>query len=77
MAQADDSTELSFEQMLAELDRIVSAVEKGQIGLQDMMSEYEKADALIRRCRAVLADAEAKVRKLHLNDAGELDDQSA
>jgi exodeoxyribonuclease VII small subunit len=68
----DGAQELTFEQALAQLESIVSAIEQGKIGLQESISEYEKGIKLLRRCRAVLADAEMKIQQLQLGDDGKL-----
>lgn len=62
----------TFEEALAQLEAIVSAIEEGKIGLQQAVSEYEKGMKLIRHCRSVLADAEAKIQQLQLAEDGEL-----
>jgi exodeoxyribonuclease VII small subunit len=64
--------DLTFEQALGQLESIVSAIEQGKIGLQESISEYEKGIKLLRRCRAVLADAEMKIQQLQLGDDGKL-----
>lgn len=64
--------EPSFEQSLAQLEGIVKAVEEGKIGLQDSVTQYEKGMKLIAYCRAVLAEAEAKVQQLNLGQDGTL-----
>lgn len=64
--------ELTFEQALAQLESIVTAIEQGKIGLQDSIAEYEKGVKLLRRCRAVLADAEMKIQHLQVAEDGTL-----
>jgi len=64
--------ELTFEQALAQLEAIVSAIEQGRIGLEESIAEYEKGMKLIRYCRTVLADAEAKIQQLQLSEDGTL-----
>ncbi len=68
----DPAADLTFEQALAQLEAIVSAIEQGKIGLQESISEYEKGVKLLRRCRAVLAEAELKIQQLQLADDGTL-----
>ena len=63
----------TFEESLAELESIVSAIEQGKIGLQDAIAQYEKGMKLIQRCRTVLAEAEAKVQQLQLAGDGTLE----
>jgi len=69
---------LSFEDALAELERIVRGLEGGQQKLEDAIVCYERGTALKRHCEAKLAEAEARVQtivaqadgSLTLKDAG-------
>ena len=45
---------LSFEQSLAELDRIVRDLEDGQLGLEEALGRYETGVGLLKRCYAQL-----------------------
>lgn len=54
----------SFEQSLARLDEIVRHLEKGDLPLSDSLSLFEEGTGLIRRCGAMLDEAEQKVVKL-------------
>ena len=54
----------SFEQSLARLDEIVRHLEKGDLPLNDSLSLFEEGTGLIRRCGAMLDEAEQKVVKL-------------
>ena len=55
---------LGFEQSLARLDEIVRHLEKGDLPLSDSLSLFEEGTGLIRRCGAMLDEAEQKVVKL-------------
>jgi exodeoxyribonuclease VII small subunit len=61
---ADDITGLSFEDALAELERIVRALEGGQQKLEDAITAYERGALLRRHCEAKLAQAEARVQAI-------------
>ncbi len=61
---ADDVTGLSFEDALAELERIVRALEGGQQKLEDAITAYERGALLRRHCEAKLAQAEARVQAI-------------
>ena len=63
---------LTFEQALAQLESIVTAIEQGQIGLEESITQYEKGTTLIRRCRSILSEAEAKIQQLQLAEDGTL-----
>ncbi len=60
----DDIAALSFEDALAELERIVRGLEKGEQKLEDAITCYERGDALRRHCEAKLAHAEARVQAI-------------
>ena len=61
---ADDITALSFEDALAELERIVRGLEGGQQKLEDAIVCYERGAALRRHCEQKLAEAEARVQAI-------------
>ena len=59
-----DIAALSFEDALAELDRIVRGLDGGQQKLSDAIAAYERGVLLRRHCEAKLAEAEARVATL-------------
>ena len=61
---ADEITTLSFEDALAELERIVRGLEGGQQKLEEAIIGYERGAALRRHCEAKLAEAEARVQAI-------------
>ena len=62
--------DLTYEQALAELEKIVSALEANKPGdaaalsLEEAMSLYERGQALSRHCVDLLDKAELRVRQL-------------
>jgi exodeoxyribonuclease VII small subunit len=60
---------LSFEQALAELERIVRELEDGQTGLEDALARYEVGIQLIKRCYNQLGQAEQRILLLTGQDA--------
>jgi len=64
--------EPSFEEMLTQLETVVSAVEEGKIGLEGVIGQYEKGMKLIQRCRTLLAQAEARIQTLQVAEDGSL-----
>ena len=58
---APDIAALSFEDALAELERIVKGLEGGQLKLEDAIDAYERGAALRSHCEAKLAEVEARV----------------
>ena len=55
---------LSFEDALAELEKIVRGLEGGQQKLEDAIGAYERGALLRRHCEAKLAEAEARVQAI-------------
>lgn len=56
--------ELTYEEALAELEEIVSALEGEQNRLEDAIKLFERGQALAARCSALLEAAELKVRQV-------------
>ncbi len=61
---ADNVAGLSFEDALAELERIVRGLEGGQQKLEEAITAYERGALLRRHCEAKLAQAEARVQAI-------------
>ena len=61
---SDTLSQLSFEDALAELEKIVRGLEGGQQKLEDAILCYERGAALRRHCEAKLAQAEARVQAI-------------
>jgi exodeoxyribonuclease VII small subunit len=68
----DDIAALSFEDALAELERIVRGLEGGQQKLEDAIGAYERGALLRRHCEAKLAEAEARVQAIVVAADGSL-----
>ena len=56
--------ELSYEEALAELEGIVESLEDGQSQLEESMKLFERGQALVTHCGALLEAAQLKVQKL-------------
>lgn len=56
--------EPDFESSMKRLEEIVAALEKGDATLSDSMTLFEEGTALIRRCGALLDEAEQQVVRL-------------
>ena len=56
--------ELSYEEAMAELENIVTALEGGNQKLEESMALFERGQALMKHCAKLLEAAELKVRKL-------------
>jgi len=68
-----EAGDLSFGEALAELDRIVTSLEGGQLELEESLSRYERGVTLLRELQGKLADAQQKVTML----IGELEAEAA
>jgi exodeoxyribonuclease VII small subunit len=55
---------LSFEQALAELDKIVRDLEDGQTGLEDALRRYEEGVGLLKQCYGKLRTTEQRILEL-------------
>jgi len=55
---------LTFEESLARLEAIVTALEKGDTPLDQALALFEEGAGLMKQCSAELDKAEQKVRKL-------------
>lgn len=56
--------ELTYEEALAELEEIVSALEGEQNQLEESIKLFERGQALVSRCSVLLEAAELKVRQV-------------
>lgn len=65
--------EQSFEDKLAELEKIVNELESGNVNLDDAIEKYTKAMKLAKECSTKLNKATEKVNKILLEN-GELTD---
>lgn len=63
-------TEMSFEEAMAELERVVGALERGDVALEDSIKLYERGAELKKRCDAKLREAEEKVAAITTDKDG-------
>lgn len=69
----DDVSQMSFEQALDQLEKIVEKLERGDVALEESICIYERGEALKTRCDKLLKEAENKVDKIRLSRSGEPD----
>ncbi|CAO3431743.1 exodeoxyribonuclease VII small subunit [Azospirillum endophyticum] len=72
-----DIAALSFEDALAELERIVRQLEEGRGKLDDAISSYERGTALKRHCEMKLREAQAKIDRITVTADGSLGTEPA
>lgn len=65
-----DIASMSFEEALAELDKIVRQLETGATRLDDAINAYERGALLKRHCETKLKEAQAKVERIQLGSGG-------
>jgi exodeoxyribonuclease VII small subunit len=58
------SKPVQFEQSIQALEQVVSALEKGDISLDEALKQFEKGIGLTRTCQTLLTDAEQKINQL-------------
>jgi exodeoxyribonuclease VII small subunit len=63
--------DMSFEEAMQELERVVSQLESGNAPLDQSISLYERGEALRKRCDTRLKDAELRVQKIIQGADGE------
>jgi exodeoxyribonuclease VII small subunit len=60
----------SFEDQMAELEKVVDRLEKGDLTLEENMSLFERGVQLSNACKAQLASAESRIQVLLEPEAG-------
>jgi len=60
----------TFEEAVVQLEQIVTAIESGQIGLEESLAKYEQGMELVKRCRGILDKAEKRIEQLTETPAG-------
>jgi exodeoxyribonuclease VII small subunit len=63
--------DMSFEEAMAELERVVGQLESGQVDLEKSIALYERGAALKAHCEARLKAAEEKVALITLDANGQ------
>ena len=61
---------MSFEQALAELERIVQDLERGQLDLEAAIQAYERGTRLKEHCQRKLQEAQLRVERITLKNDG-------
>ncbi|UWR22575.1 exodeoxyribonuclease VII small subunit [Sulfitobacter sp. S190] len=62
--------EMSFEAAMAELEKVLGQLERGDVALDESIALYERGAALKARCEAKLKEAEEKVAAITLDGDG-------
>lgn len=62
----------NFEKSMAELEKIVDSLERGEITLDESLALFEKGVKLSKTCQNILDKAEKKVSVLILDEEGNM-----
>ena len=73
MMAEENEKNFSFEESLAELEKIVVNLETGEVSLDDAIEEYKKAMDLVKQCNEKLDSAREAIAKI-VNDNKEIID---
>jgi len=65
-----DISAMTFEQAMAELEKVVRDLESGNVELEKSIALYERGAALKAHCEAKLKAAEEKVARITLGEGG-------
>ncbi|GGA95530.1 exodeoxyribonuclease VII small subunit [Allosediminivita pacifica] len=65
-----DVDEMSFEAAMAELEQVVTQLERGEVPLEESIKLYERGALLRKRCEKKLKEAEEKVAQITLDAEG-------
>ena len=63
-SQSPESPPQSLEAALAELEKIVSGMEEGELPLERSLAAYKRGAELLKYCQSALADAQQQVKVL-------------
>ena len=66
-SSADGGESPSFEAALAELEKLVAAMESGQLSLEQSLAAHKRGLELAQYCQAKLAQAQQQVQVLEAN----------
>ncbi len=68
MAKAAE--DMSFEEALSELEKIVRQLESGGADLKSSIDSYERGMALKKLCEGKLKEAQTKIEKITISESG-------
>jgi exodeoxyribonuclease VII small subunit len=72
MSKKNQTPPKNFEAALEELEKILTEIESGGIGLEENLLRYERGTFLIQHCRGVLNSAEKQIELLSKTPDGRL-----
>ena len=66
-----ESEEGTFETMMERLQDLVRRLEAGNLTLEESIRSFEEGMALVKKCQAVLSQAEQRIQKLTRDATGQ------
>ena len=63
-----EPAEMSFEQASEELDAIVKTIDAGSGELEEILRLHARGQALVKRCRELLSQAEQQLKTAEVDD---------
>lgn len=64
MMEEKNVENMTFEECMKELNRLVASLESGELDLDKSLQLYERAVAVRERCRKILEEADRKVQTI-------------
>ena len=64
MSKKPTSKQPDFEEAIDEVEAIISRIERGDVGLEESLAQYEKGVSLVKVCRATLERVEQRIQEL-------------
>ncbi|MBN1256305.1 MAG: exodeoxyribonuclease VII small subunit [Planctomycetes bacterium] len=72
MTKKKKPSEPTFEELLAEAEAAVEALESGELSLEESMEKYELGVRNLKQCSAFITEAQKKVEQLIADKEGQL-----
>lgn len=69
--------ERSFEELQRELELVVGRLERGDVGVDEAIRLWQEGEEILRRCTALLDEAEGRVERLSAQAAEQRDREAA
>ncbi|KAA0002274.1 MAG: exodeoxyribonuclease VII small subunit [Thermoplasmata archaeon] len=64
MHNRGEEKDMTFEEALENLERVVDELEKGELSLDDTIHKFEEGMKLLKICREKIEEAEMKIEEL-------------
>lgn len=64
----EDLKKYSFEELMAYLEQLVGAMERGDMPLEKLLENYEKGSVMLKECRSRLDQFQKKIEVLRKDD---------